>query len=145
MSLWGFSTDDNYESWTVTIPNADVTSYIATALAYGNYPMLNKKVSQVTATTMAGGMTSIQVRVQDLIYDPPHEEVEPPDPDPEDEPTEEEEEAAGEGTNNAKVIACDVTFQECPLPTHPYFADLAENDNAIRDAIGMVHKGANIY
>ena len=57
MQIWGLSNADNYTTWTVTLPSSEVTSYMATALAYGNNPLENLKLSQVTATTMAGGMS----------------------------------------------------------------------------------------
>lgn len=127
------------------MPGANAASYAESVLQSIGNPLETLKSAQVTTTTMAGGMASVEVRIQDLLLRPEHEAVEPPDPDPEDEPTEEEEFDAGEGPNNAKVINCDISFQECPLPTHPYFADLAEAHDAIRDAIGMVHKGHAIH
>lgn len=101
---------------------------------------------QATATTIAGGMTEISVRITGLRHNPKGGNESEPDPDPETEPTEEEEKEAGEGPENAKVLSVSISFQENPLPVHHFYTELAESGVAgTRDAIGIVHKGGNVY
>lgn len=147
MEMWGLTPTDDYDQWTVTLPSGDAASYVATQL--GSWS--SSKLVQTTATTLAGGITQVEVRNQPLVQKK-EEEVEPPEPDPEEEPTEEEEEDAGEGPNNAKVVSCEVTGEEAPLPCHPEVVEWYQNptgtsasSESIRNAIGMVHKGASIH
>lgn len=137
--------DDGYTSYQVTMPGADASGYAASVLQSIGNPAATLKMAQVTTTTMAGGMASVEVRIQDLRRRPQGDETEPPEPDPETEPTEEEEFEAGEGPKNAKIVNVEYTSVEAPLITLPELADLADAHPAIRDAMGMVARGANIY
>lgn len=127
------------------MPGTQATSYAESVLQSIGNPLTTLKCAQVTTTTMAGGMASVEVRIQDLERNPEHEEIAPPDPDPETEPTEEEEAEAGEGPTNAKILDVEYTSVEAPLITLPELADLADAHAAIRDAMGMVARGCNIY
>lgn len=89
----------------------------------------------------------VDTRLQDIYYT--GREEEPEEEEEEEEKTEEELEQEAEEDEeafaNAKSLSYDVSFQECPICTHPYLAHFAKNNADQANVMGMVAKGANIY
>ena len=148
MEMWGLRVTDDYDSWSVTLPSGDAADYAATQLALGSKEAM--KQAQVTSTTIEGGMSRVDVKIQSLEKSPTNEgteeDEEPGSEDPEDDPDEDEEEEAGYGPNHAKTTSAEINFQVAPLPTHPYFADIAEVAGSLyRTMVGAVHRGWSVY
>lgn len=112
MEMWGLRVTDDYDSWSVTLPSGDAASYAATQLALGSKEAM--KQAQVTSTTIEGGMSRVDVKIQSLEKNPDNEgteeDEEPGSEDPEDDPTEDEEEEAGYGPNHAKTTSAEINF-----------------------------------
>lgn len=144
LEMLGYSGGDHYYQYQVTMNRDQVDDFVEEAKETGTIE--KKMMVQLTSTTMAGGMQQIDVRVQDLIYNGDQESSEEEEQGKsEEELTEEEKQDEEEMKSNAKVMSCDIGFQECPICTHPDLAEYAEKDEAKANVMGMVAKGANIY